>query len=354
MRVCQFNFNNEVDSFEIHVEDDGRVIVPGENGPLAEYTSVEQLAEIYAQARDVKPENLKNWTLLENGDVYSYVLRAGTAGIDVSEVEEQLEQVFENLKDSHHALSIARAKEQIMSDGTVDLTEALVHCTETDVARDVYDAMQNVIDGEGTDVVEEPVEEDTRSDLEKYLDNMEETPGAISLIAFIAGLPADTEKTALLEALQNNRVLSNVENLHTLYANTISEAQTEGIGVQTVADAITVITQTAVGVKDDEVKNRLTATTRMAGRDKVNVSVDIVGRLHIRHTAELIALSDLDVVDLFVRDNVPYVVRFSDTIDGELEAERNAAMAETEDADQETEKGEPDGSYENDFLGEED
>lgn len=321
MKIGQFNFNNEVDSFEIHIEDDGRVTVPGENGQtMAEYESVGQLAEIYAQARDVKPENLKNWVLLENGDVYSFVLRAGTAGVDISEVEEQLEEVFQNLEGEHHPLNIARAKEQIMSDKTADLTEALVHCTETDVARNVYDAMKRIFD---EDTAEEPEEEeDTRSELEKYLDETEETPGAISLIAFVAGLPVDIEKTALLEALQENRILSNVENLRAIYDNTISEAMGNGIGVTTIADAITVITQTAVGEKNNDAKNRLAFTANMAGRDKVNISVDIVGTKHIRHTAELVSISELEDVELFVRNNVPYIVRFSDTIDEELEAEQ--------------------------------
>lgn len=340
MRICQFNFNNEVDSFEIHIEDDGKVIVPGEDGPLAEYDSVEQLAEMYAQARDVKPENFKNWVLLENGDVYSYVLRAGTAGLDVSECEEQLEQVFQDLEGSHHALSIARAKEQIMADGTADLTEALVHCSETDVARDVYDAMQRIFEN-GDAAVEPAEEEDTRSDLERYLDEQEEIPGALKLVAFITGLPVDTDKAGLLEALQDNRVLSNVENLSTIYSNTINDVIEEGIGVQTIADAITVITQSAVGVKDEEVKNRMSRAARMAGRDKVNISVDIVGTSHIRHTAELVALADLDGVELFVRENVPYIVRFSDTIDEELEAEREQAMAEAEQNDDAWDDGEP-------------
>lgn len=351
MKVCQFNFNNEVDSFEIHVEDDGKVTVPGENGQtMAEYESVEQLAEIYAQARDVKPENLKNWVLLENGNVYSYVLRAGTAGVDISEVEEQLEEVFENLEGEHHPLNIARAKEQIMSDKTADLTEALVHCTETDVARDVYDAMKRIFD---EDEAEEPEEEDTRSELEKYLDMVEETPGGISLIAFVAGLPVDVEKAALLEALQENRILSNVGNLRAIYGNTISEAMDNGIGVVTVADAITVITQTAVGEKDDDAKNRLAFTANMAGRDKVNISVDIVGTKHIRHTAELVPVSELEDVELFVRDNVPYIVRFSDTIDEEIEAEQldeetEADLAAMEEAFGDEEEGFDDS--EDDFV----
>lgn len=337
MKVCQFNFNNEVNTFTIHVEDEGenkgKVTVPGENGTvLAEYDSVEQLAEIYAQARDVKPENLKNWVLLQHGDVYSFVLRAGTAGVNVSEVEEQLENVLTSLGGTHHALSIARAREQIMADGTVDLVDALVHCSETEVARDVYDAMSAVING--TEAVEEAVEEevDNRSDLEKYIDSMEEVPGALNFLAVIAGLTAGAEKAEVLEALNNSFALSHVNSLKAVFDNAVNDAIQEGIGVRNSADALTVITQTAAGDKDENAKARLIAATRMAGRDKVNISVDIVGSKHIRHTAEIVPLDEVEVADLLVRDNVPYIVRFSDTIDEELEAERDAEN-NTENAD---------------------
>lgn len=326
MKVCQFNFNNEVDTFTIHVEEDGRVTVPGENEQiLAEYDNVQQLAEIYAQARDVKPENLKNWVLLENGNVFSFVLRAGTAGVNVSDVEEQLEQAFTSLNERFHALSIARAKEQIMADGTADLTDVLVHCTETEIANAVYDVMEAIINGTADTSETAPAEEDTRTDLEKYVDEMEEVPGAITFLASLVGLTADVEKTALVEALGNSYALSNVNSLRELFRNAVNDTINEGIGVNNVADALTVITQTVAGVKDNAVKDRMTVAARMAGRDKVNVSVDIVGSKHIRHTTEMVSLVELTGVDLFVRENVPYIVRFSDTIDDELEAERDAA-----------------------------
>lgn len=327
MKVCQFNFNNEVSTFTIHVEDDGRVIVPGENGEvLASYDNVQQFAETYALARDVKPDNLKNWKLLQNGSVYTYVLRAGTAGVDVNEVEERLEDVFASLSGKYHALSIARAKEQIMSDGARDLTEALIHCAETDIARDVYDAMNDVING--TDEQEtpaEPEEVDDRTEMQKYLDEMEEVPGALAFIAAIVNMTPESTKDEIREALEASYAFNNVSNLKVVYESTVSNKMKEGIGVANEVDALTVITQTPAGKKDDEAKNRMMVSARLAGRSSVNVSVDIVGSTHIRHTAELVSLADLETMDMFMRGNVPYVVRFSDTIDEELEAERDAA-----------------------------
>lgn len=348
MKICQFNFNNEVDSFEIHVDEEtGVVTIPGDDGPLAEYDSVQQLAENYALARDVKPENLKNWTLLENGNVYSFVLRAGTAGVDVSEVEEQLEQVFTSLAGKYHPLNIARAKEQVMSDGTVDLTDALVHCTETDIARDVYDAMNAAINGtEVAPVAEEEVDE--RTELQKYVDEMEQVPGAIGFLATLAGLPADTSKEDVQTALAASYVLSNVSSLRALYNNAINDARNEGIGVNTDADALTVITQTVAATKDDAVKTRMAQAARMAGRDKVNLSVDIVGQTHIKHTAEMVSLTDLAGMDLYVRGSVPFVVRFDAAIDEQLEAEREAQQAEM--AEEQTYEEDPeDEDYEEEY-----
>lgn len=335
MKICQFNFNNEVNTFTIHVEEDGRVSVPGENNEiLAEYDSIEQMAELYAQARDVKPENLKNWILLQNGNVYSFVLRAGTAGVNVSEVEGRLEEVFASLAGTYHPLNIARAKEQVMSDGTRDLTEVLVHCTETDIARDVYDAMSGSINGTADVPAEAPEEEvDTRTDLEKYVDSKFGNPGAVALIATMAGVDRSSDRDTIVAALDGNMVLSNVNVLKAAFDNMVSEAINNGIGVDSVDDALTVITQTAAGQKDDALKSRLVNATRMAGRNGMNIRLDIAGHRHIRHTAELVPLDEIENADLLVCGSVPYIVRFSDTIDAELEAERDAAAQREADAE---------------------
>lgn len=325
MKICQFNFNNEVDAFEIHVEDDGRVSVPdGNGGVLGTYDSVEQLAEIYAQARGVKNENLKNWVLLENGNEYTFVLRAGTAGLNVSEAYDQIEEAINSLN-GYHPLSIVRAKEQILGDGDKDVTEALVHCAETDIARDVYDRLAALINGEEPAEVAEPEEVDNRSDLQKYVDEMAETPGALAFLASVAGLSVDTDKNDIAAALSNSYVLSNVESLRALYRNAISDARNEGMGVKSDADALTVINQVVAAEKDEEMKARIVATAKMARRSKVNVPVDIVGRKHIKHTAEMVAVEDIQATELYVRGNVAFIVRFDEGIDAELEAERDEA-----------------------------
>lgn len=84
MATKYFNFNNEQGLFPIEVDDAGRVRITVD-GASADFDSVQEFAENYAVARNVLAENLKNWELLfdKNKDVYSFILKAGTAGVDI-------------------------------------------------------------------------------------------------------------------------------------------------------------------------------------------------------------------------------------------------------------------------------
>lgn len=83
MSTKYFNFNNEQELFPIDFDDEtGRVSVSmGEE--TAEFDDIQDFAENYAVARNVLPENLKNWTLITDPDTdsFSFVLKAGTAGM---------------------------------------------------------------------------------------------------------------------------------------------------------------------------------------------------------------------------------------------------------------------------------
>lgn len=76
-----FNFNNEEYILPIDLAEDGTVTMQA-NGQEIRFATVQELAENYAIARNVATENLKNWTLVEDGDTFSFVLRAATAGVD--------------------------------------------------------------------------------------------------------------------------------------------------------------------------------------------------------------------------------------------------------------------------------
>lgn len=64
MSTKYFNFRHEENLVELNVNDEtGRVEVRG-----VEFDSVEEFAEQYALARDVRPDQFKNWALTQNGD----------------------------------------------------------------------------------------------------------------------------------------------------------------------------------------------------------------------------------------------------------------------------------------------
>lgn len=339
MKHVQFNFNNEIDRFELLLDEEtGRVQIPGENGEiLAEYTSLQQFAEVYAQARDVKPEHLKNWVLVEHGDVVSFILRAGTAGVDAASIDEQMQAVFQEARENaaFHPLAIMRVTQEL-KDAT-DVMTALAMSTEQEVARFVYDRL-NAMGAFAEPVVEEP-EVDTRSDMERYLDTVMERDQTLAFFAQLLNTPV-AEKEVILDTLEHSSIPYTVEMLRSLYEDALCTAESDGIGVTDRFTSILVVTQSVPTKNVEEAKKQMMTAARMAGRNSVNVTCYVVGQHHIRKTAKLLSIGELRESELFMVDNKPIVVDFSDTIDGELEAER--------DAERRTEESDDDYDYEDD------
>lgn len=87
-----FNFNHEEYVLPIDVnEETGAVTMTIDNQTMA-FDSVQALAEAYAVARNVTPENLKNWVLVEDDNTYAFILRAATAGNDEDEEEDMFDE----------------------------------------------------------------------------------------------------------------------------------------------------------------------------------------------------------------------------------------------------------------------
>ena len=80
-----FNFNNEEYVLPFEQHENGSVTIEV-NGTNMNFSSVQELAENYALARNVNTQHLKNWTLVEDGDNYAFVLRAATAGVDFFDI----------------------------------------------------------------------------------------------------------------------------------------------------------------------------------------------------------------------------------------------------------------------------
>lgn len=329
MRKLYFNFNNEVDRFEIEQDEEtGKVIVPGENGPLAEYASLKQFAELYAQARDVKPEHLKNWMLTENGDVVSFILRAGTAGISMANIRGPLSEVLDNLAadGSFHPVDIQRVRQELLGQGDGrDAMEVLASCTNAEIARAVYDRL----DEQGAFAEPKPEPVDERSELEKYLDSVLERDG---MLAFFSNMlaPGNTngDKEEIMRLVEESSIPYTVPMLADTYENALRNAREEGINVDTRFKALLVTTQEIPCTIKESAKNKLIVAANMAKRTSINIARYTVGHKHIRTETVLVTPLELEGLDVSMDDNIPVVVVFDRTVDEELEEERRRAQEE--------------------------
>lgn len=325
MRTLQFNFNNDVNTFTIYEEEDGTIRVPLPGGDEATYANRQQFAEMYAQARDVTPDNLKNWKLVENGDVLSFILRAGTAGVSAAEIQEQMDQVFGELRTegAFHPLDVERVRQEVA--GSRDVMQALVGSANLDVARVVYDRLNAM--GAFTEPEQEPEEVDERSEMEKYLDSVLEQDRTLAFFAQLFRLEGNASREQVVEALHASTIPYTVAMLSDLYEDAIRSARANGINVTTRMEALLVVGQEGPDPDEDAKRKLLTAAT-LAGRDKVNVTSYTVGHSHIRKSATLMRLEELDAIDVFMSGNTPIVVSFDPAVDEELEREREEAEAE--------------------------
>lgn len=80
-----FNFNNEQALTQVEQHEDGTVTF-AIGDAHGSFDSLHEFAEFYALARNVLPENLKNWVLIEDGNQFAFVLRASTGAVTGAEI----------------------------------------------------------------------------------------------------------------------------------------------------------------------------------------------------------------------------------------------------------------------------
>lgn len=331
MRTIHFNFNNEVDSFPITEEDDGRVTIHGEDGAvMAEYEGIEQFAQFYAQARDVRPDHLKNWVLVEQGDVVSYVLRAGTAGVSSEQIEELIDEAFADIQAAGtvHPLDLNRVRMELVD--VPDVMQALAQSMVPDAAKVVYDALaakDAFVAPELTAELEE--EPDTRSEMERYLDQVLETDQSLVFFARMVNQPDTAGKEEILAAFAASLIPYTVEMASNLYEGALTEAM-KNAGVNGRFEALLVLTQTVPGEPDGEIVSKYMVSARMAGRTAINLPVYRVGRRYIKQSAKLVPFEELVQEIIYDRNGTPVVISFDDAVDGEVETELEATRAEME------------------------
>lgn len=85
---AKFRFNLENVLHDIEVFEDGHVIITAEDGTELPFESVEALGQEFAKSRNVPANILKNFAVFQEGSVYAYAQRSGTAGNDAYEAED--------------------------------------------------------------------------------------------------------------------------------------------------------------------------------------------------------------------------------------------------------------------------
>ena len=85
---AKFRFNLENVLHDIEVFEDGHVIITAEDGTELPFESVEALGQEFAKPRNVPANILKNFAVFQEGSVYAYAQRSGTAGNDAYEAED--------------------------------------------------------------------------------------------------------------------------------------------------------------------------------------------------------------------------------------------------------------------------
>lgn len=329
MRTLYFNFNNEVNTFEIHQDDEtGQITVPGVDGPT--YESIEQFAEMYAVARDVVPENLKNWTLLENGDVVSFVLKAGTAGLSADDIRTPLNEALEDMRTSgaYHPLEVARLRSEV--EHAEDIIDALVHSSMTQLANDLYDRLEERQALDATTVEAEPEEVDTRSNIERYLDAVLDKHSTYAAVfTKLLNIDLDSDKAAIMAALDAAPISYSVTMLSQLYEDTMTRIMTDGIGVESHFDVFLILAQTMPESNEAE-KQKLITSANLAKRDRLPVTEYIVGTKHIKKTPKSVPVIELNEMSLYVDELRPIVIVFNPDIDEELEREKAEEEARRE------------------------
>ena len=321
MRELQFNFNNEVDVFPITELDDGKIQVRDGEEVLAEYDNLQQFAETYALARSVAMDNLKNWVLVENGDEVSFVLRAGTAGVEMTE---EIVQAFDTVEAAGqiHPLDLESLRREVVAGD--DLLDVLLSSVYRDAAKAVYDVLHNQ-----EETPEEPQE--TMSEMARFLEPLAATPDLLYLVCDLTHIPRTTEIAEIEASLERGPATYTVEVLSELMSATIRRAIDNGENVATLEEVLLLLVRHVNTTP--EAKKKLVQAVRMSGRNTFNMLKYTVGAVHIKKEQILMPLEALDEADVTYLGGRPAIVVFDESIDEEMSqvrAERQAAEAENE------------------------
>lgn len=316
MRTIQFNFANEANTLTLNLNPEtGVVTVPGADH-LPEFASVQEFAEHYALARDVVAGNLKNWVLIENGDVFSFVTRAGTAGISAGAIAEELSEAITEAKEALNVHTLAAEAFRNRVTGASNIVDALIADTDQPLAQAVYDILEAK-----ELLVEAPTVHPTKAHLDAVLEN----DGTLVLYAEALRLAPNASVDEIFAAAEVAGM--SVGNLLDARDNVIELLSTTA-RVNNIMLLSALAAQGPVGHVSENAVAKLKAAAEFAGRDKVNVRTVKIGTRYLEDTATYVNLDEIDENSVRVINDIPTLFVVDAEIDTVVEARFAAEDAE--------------------------
>ena len=311
MRTIQFNFNNEADILVLNQEiETGVITIPGQDG--LSFATIQMFAEYYATARNVAEDRLKNWVLIEDGTTYSFVLRAGTAGIAAEAIAEALDVAINEASEGFHVLVVEGFRNRLAN--APDVIEALINDENLALAQLVYDRLVAV------DALLEP-EVDLRSELEIDLDTALEEIGTLALFAKALNLPLNAPKEAILTHVETTQI-----DFEARVASTVAAlAEATEVGSFALLSALTI--QEPVGIVDAEAITKIQAMAEFTRRSNLNIRTILVGERFVKDSFEYVDVAELSVDNVRIINNLPVQFKFDVEFDAQIEPEVIIARA---------------------------
>lgn len=324
-KTVHFNFNNEADILELRMnEETGEVTIPAQEDLVFE--SMEKFAEHYAMARNVSADRLKNWVLTNDGDVYTFSLRAATAGnISAFSIQEELNEAIQASSEGVHPLEVVSFRNEILN--AHDVVEALASAPNRELAQAVYDHLE-----EAGALTEE--EYDELDPAKEYMDEVFEKIGSYVVFAHTLNMDLSASKEDIINRVRASEIDA-YDFIEMVRERVALDSERANASARKPELLTALLTQEPVGVADDSALSKIRVTAQFARRDKVNIRTVYVGARYVKDTAEFVAVDELSSENIRTVNGNPVAFIFDTAVDAEVEALLTATDEEDEGADDE-------------------
>ena len=309
-KTVQFNFNNEADILELRMDEEtGEVTIPSQDG--LSFESMEKFAEYYAIARNVAADRLKNWVLTSDGSVYTFSLRAATAGVSAYDIRAELIDAINASAEGVHPLDVVSFRQEV--ENTNDIVDALANASNRELARDVY----NVLDEAGLLTEEVYDEYDV---VEEFMDEVNDKIGSYAIFAHTLNMNLASTKEAILDRIRASEI-DPYDFIDQHNQRVALDSERANVSPYKPELLTALLLQEAVGVEGDDIVQKVRVAAQFARREKVNIRTIKVGRRYVKDTAEYVSVGSLTGESVRSVNGAPVIYTFDASVDQEVEAE---------------------------------